>query len=54
MMNNNPKIIAIFLFKSFFTTVSLQPDFSKDRYIQHIQRPKLQYLVIFCYYVVQL
>jgi hypothetical protein len=53
-MNNNPKIIAIFLFKSFFTTVSLQPDFSKDRYIQHFQRHKLQHVFSFCYYAVQL
>jgi hypothetical protein len=53
-MNSNPKIIAIFLFKSFFTTVSLQPDFSKDRYIQHIQRYNLQHVVSFCYYAIQL
>jgi len=54
MMNNIPKIIAIFLFKSFFTTVSLQPDFSKDRYIQHFQRHKLLHVFSFCYHAVQL
>ena len=54
MMNNIPKIIAIFLFKSFFTKASHNLIFRKTDIFSISKRHNLQHIVSFCNYAVQL